>query len=587
MKRIIYTLVGLAIFSGCKDQFQETNTDPNVGIPQTEYLLTYVEKELVTYKGGGEWYHENHQKMAWAQYLTLGEGNSGDVNTILKGSKYETFYNTILPHLSEVRSQVALLTEDQQEAKKKMVAISDIIQAYSALRITDQYGDIPYSEAGAGRSEGLLNPVYDKQKDILYQLNDELNSAIASLQASSASEYDISSADIIYGGDASKWIMCANAVKMRIAVRLESQDLAKAKSIITEATSGNNLFSSNDDQFMLNLGGTYRGTAGAGFHWKGVMWAAKPMLDFMKRTTDPRIRIYYEMNGYTQESIDAFSSPDDISPAIDIENDNEVLFTTADGEDIYGYRYIGMPTHRQDENVLTPGYYFISDDPNAIGENTNMMSGYNRRLIQKCDYDYAGLPTATGNYVDVFISYAEVCFMMSEFILKGYAQGDAESWYNSGVEASIKSYDMMGEVGDLTMRVANKTYPYLSVEDSEIDNYMANSDILFDGVNDLEKVYIQQFLNLYRAPEEGWILCMRTGYPKYNSSLLPRYAIDNSPLPLPRRIPTPDPGDLNDANWMEANSSQGFTSPRDETPAVLNSQRIWWDANNGEVGMGN
>jgi hypothetical protein len=102
----------------------------------------------------------------------------------------------------------------------------------------------------------------------------------------------------------------------------------------------------------------------------------------------------------------------------------------------------------------------------------------------------------------------------------------------------------------------------------------------------LEKVYIQQFLNFYRLPEEGWILSMRTGYPKYGSSLLARSATDDPEIPFPRRIPPPEPGDLNVAKWLQANTDQGFTSPRDETPSVLNSQRLWWDKNNPTIGSG-
>ena len=48
----------------------------------------------------------------------------------------------------------------------------------------------------------------------------------------------------------------------------------------------------------------------------------------------------------------------------------------------------------------------------------------------------------------------------------------------------------------------------------------------------------------------------------------------------------PEPGDLNVSKWLQANTDQGFTSPRDETPSVLNSQRLWWDKNNPTIGSG-
>jgi len=586
MKKIIYLIFTLILFTGCEKDFQEINTDPDVGIPPAETLFTYVEKQIGTHKGGGEWYHENHQKMSWAQYLSQGIANADDINTILPGNKYGTFYGSVMNHLGEMRLQISNLPEKEKKSKQKLVAAADVLQAFFTLRITDQYGDIPYSEAGKGRHEGKLDPIYDKQETLLIQLVSDLDVAIQNLSETLTEEFDFSSSDFIYKGDASKWVKCANAIKLRIATRLLSQNETKANEIISSVVSDGRLFESNDDQFTIDMGGTYRGSAGAAFEWKGLMWAAKPIVDFMKSTVDPRLRIFFEPNGYTQESIDLFASPADISPAVDITNDNTVLYTTEDGEDILGYRYIGAPTYRQDPNVGVPGYYLFIDDPNTVGPNTMMVSKWNRRLIQESKHTYGGLPPAEGNYVDVVISYAEVCFMMSEFTLKGYTSGNAEEWYTKGIESSINTYNMIGEKGDLTLRVANKTYPYLPIADTEIENYLTSPEVEFNGTDDLEKVYIQQFLNFYRLPSEGWILSMRTGYPKYGSSLLARSPTDDNELPFPRRIPTPEPGDLNLINWESANTSQGFTSPRDENPTVLNSQRLWWDKNNPTIGSG-
>lgn len=587
MKKIIYLLLLLITVISCTDDFAELNTDPDIGIPPAEFLFTYVQKELVTYKGGGAWYHKDHQTMTWAQYLVQGEANAGDVNSILPGSKFGAFFGTVLPHLDEMRRMISFLDEEEQLSKSKMVAAADVIQAFFVLKVTDQFGDMPYSEAGMGRYDGRLDPVYDKQEAIILQLVNELDAAISALNANLENEFDLGSVDIIYDGDATKWIKMANAVKLRIATRLESGNLEAAKDIISSVVADGRLFENEDDQFTIDIGHDYRGNTGAGFEWKGLMWAPEPMVEFMKDNVDPRLRIFYEVNGYTQESLDSIASKNEtLSPAIDLENDNKVLFTTADGEDILGYRFIGAPTHRQDPRVAVNGYFQYIDDPNTVGGNTMMVSKWNRRLIQECKHTYGTLPTAEGNYVDVQLSYSEVCFMMAEFILKGYTSGDAEQWYLNGVGSSVKTYNMFGEKGDLVMKVAGKTYPYLPVSADEISAYLAQPSVAFDGVSDLEKVYTQQFINFYRLPEEGWKMSMRTGYPKYGSSILARYPTDDNEIPFPRRVPTPEPGDLNLENWEAANADQGFANPRDETPSVLNSERLWWDENNPTIGSG-
>jgi len=585
MKKIIIVLITIGLFVGC-DDFQEINKDPNVGTPPAEFLFTKVQKDLHTYKGGGEWYHENHQKMTWSQYLTQGEANAGDINSILPGSKYSTFYGSVMNHLDEARLIVSQLSEEEQKSKQKLVAAADVIQVFFALKITDQYGDIPYLEAGNGRHGGIVNPAYDKQENLLNTFVEELDTAIQKLSENLTTEFDFSGNDFVYQGDTTKWIKFANAIKLRIATRFLSQNETKAKAIIASVVSDGRLFESDDDQFTWNIGGDYRGNTSAGFQWKGDMWSAKPMIEFMKTTVDPRIRIFFEMNGYTQASIDAFANSADISPAVDIANDNAVLFTTAGGEAILGYRYIGAPTHRQDPNVGVPVYYKFIDDVVTIGANTPMISKFHRRLIGgTCDANYGSLPAATGNYVDVMLSYAEVCFMMSEFILKGHTTGNAEDWYNKGVTSSLTTYNMIGKTSDLAMIVAGVMYPYLEIDNAEITSYKATPEVMFNGTDDLEKVYIQQYLNFFRLPSEGWILSMRTGYPKYGSSLLARNPTDDNEIKFPRRIPAPAPGDLNLANWQSAIDSQGF-SGRDENPGVLNSERLWWDKNNPTIGSG-
>ena len=581
MKKIMIIMLAMFAMASCTDDFQELNKDPNVAEPPSEFILNYVLKNLGTYKGE-EWYHENHQTMTWAQYLVQGQSNVGNIDQFLSSPKYGTLHGTVINHLNEFRRQVSLMPDEDQELRKKMVAVSHVIQAYFALKVTDQYGSMPYTEAGLGRSEGKVDPKYDTQEEILNTLLDELDGAISVLGQSQTEEFDFSG-DFIYDGNWDSWIKCANAVKLRIATRFESQNVAKTKAIIAEV--GTNIFSSTDEQFVYDISQTqeWRGTTGADFEWKGTMWSPRPIVDFMKSSVDPRLRIFYQLNGYNQATLDDIAGKSETVPEmVDVAGDNQVLYTAANGEDIMGYRYIGVPTHRQDPDVDKFNY---ADNPSNIGSNANMVSKYHKRLLQNCNQAYGG-GRIDGKYVDVLISYSEECFLMAEFILKGYATGDAEEWYNKGVRASIDTYNKLGVDQNLVTITGGTTYNYVPVTETEITNYLATTEVAFDGVNNLEKVYVQTFLDFYRLPEEGWALSKRTGYPKFGSSVMARTPVDNSELKFPRRIPTPEPGDLNRANWEKANGDQGFAGLQDTNPAVLNSERLWWDKNNPAIGSG-
>ncbi len=584
MKKLIILLLGIFTCISCEEEFKDINKDPEViDQPPLESVFTYVEKKLGDYRGS-EWYYDNHQIMEWAQYVSGDDGNANDINTLEpRGGKYGVYFTEILPHLAEIRRQIESKPESEQGFYSKLGALSNIVSAYHGLRVTDLYGSIPYTEAAKGRFEGVLNPVYDNQSTLYDTWITELNSAITILDQNQELDIDLSSADFIYEGDWQKWIKCANAIKLRIALRLESQALDKAKAIISSVVTDGRLFETMDDEFTYFISENWRGTGGADMDWKGRLWAAKPMVDFMKNTMDPRLRIFYQPNGYHQGTLDSIAKySDEIPPVIDIANDNAVLYTTGEGEDVLGYRFVGAPVNRNDPNK--DDYEYI-ENPGSIGVDATQLSKYNQRLLMNVNMNY-GDGRGLGAYVDVFISRAEVYFMMSEFVLKGYTTGDAEDWYNMGVRASIETYNMVAEIGQLDFKISGRSYPYLPVTTDEIDTYLMAPEVQFDGTNDLEKVYIQQHFNFYRMPDEGWVLARRTGYPKMGSTLLAREQVDSPDLKFPRRMPTPDPGDLNRENWRSANQEQGIAE-LDETPDVLNSERLWWDMNNPSIGEGN
>ena len=583
MKKIILYILCIGFLVGCDQDFKDLNQDPNVvDSPPLESVFTYVEKRLADYKGS-EWYYDNHQIMPWMQYLVLGEANSGDVNNLQpRGGKYDIFYNEIFPHLYEIRRQIAEKPSEGQEFYKKMNAVTYVVQIFHALRISEMFGDMPYTEAGLGRSTGKLDPVYNRQADLFGIFHTELNSAIQALSDNTGDYFELGSADFIYGGDWNKWIKLANAVKLRLALRLESQDPSTAQSIIQEVVSDGRIFESENDQFTYYISDMWRGTGGAGLEWKGVLWAAKPLVDFMKKTVDPRLRIFFEPNGFHKTTLDAIGDGE-LPPVIDVENDNKLLYTTASGDSIFGYRYIGVPVNRNDPDLSD---YDYSYSPTAVGSGAIQLSKWNQRLLMNCNKRYSGGPKGEGAYVDVLLSYAEVCFMMSEFILKDYTTGNAEDWYEKGIRSSMSTYDFIAQKAWLEPVVAKETYTHVPISNAEIDGYLDMPEVSFDGIHDLEKVYIQQYLNFYRLPDEGFTLGRRTGYPKFNSTLLARGKVDNPDLPWPRRMVTPDPGDLNRPNWFKSHEDQGF-SGLDESPEILNSQRVWWDKNNPALGEGN
>ncbi len=108
-------------------------------------------------------------------------------------------------------------------------------------------------------------------------------------------------------------------------------------------------------------------------------------------------------------------------------------------------------------------------------------------------------------------------------------------------------------------------------------------EVQLNGENDLERIYIQQYLQFFRQPNEAFVFTRRTGYPSFNSEYYPRQAYSQV---IPRRFWLDDPGEVNRQNWENAMQAQGFT-PRSQDVADLNQERVWYDKAAPDFGQGN
>jgi len=161
-----------------------------------------------------------------------------------------------------------------------------IFQAYAFMVLTDEYGDIPYSQAGAGYSAGTFFPKYDKQEDIYADIIKELKDASAALDANGAVE----SSDLLYAGNVAKWKKFANSLLLRAGMRLVKVDAARAQSLVSDAITAGVITDNADDAYIRHdanytnpLGGGLNGSEAANFY------LTKPFIDRLKTANDPRL----------------------------------------------------------------------------------------------------------------------------------------------------------------------------------------------------------------------------------------------------------------------------------------------------------
>jgi hypothetical protein len=194
---------------------------------------------------------------------------------------WAVYYQNVIKYTYDV-----IVNTKANAARSNLYNMARIYQAYAFMILTDEYGDIPFSEAGTGYSNQVLLPKYDAQQGIYSKIIQELTEASAALNASGA----IESSDVLYSGDIAKWKKFGYSLLLRAGMRLSKTDVAKAQTTVAAAFAagvilGNadNAYIRHDANYNQPIGGTLNGSEAANFY------LAKPFVDQLKNTNDPRL----------------------------------------------------------------------------------------------------------------------------------------------------------------------------------------------------------------------------------------------------------------------------------------------------------
>lgn len=394
MKKLIILLILVFAIGSCDDGFDELNVNPTKPTqldPSTK--LTYIQ----LFTGGSNYiaylFWDVIHLMQNIQHLN---NTSYGTGFLYKENNthwfFEEQFKTTVKNIADLEAQ--LEGSDEPTAATDL-AIARIQKVLIFSRITDVYGDIPYSEAGKGFLEGIRFPKYDKQSDIYADMLSTLESAAATLSSGGASSYG--SADLLYGGDVVKWGKFANSLMLRLAMRLVKIDNAGAQAWATKAISGGVMTSNEDIAYIKyenssNDGGPNVNPLTKCFTSRAPTQVkiSKTFMDFMKDRNDPRV---------------------------------SVLCSTVDGNTDFALQF------GQDINDFTRGNANSKPNINIFG----------------------GSGTVIYDAPFFFQTYAEVEFMLAEAAERwGLAGGNVESHYNKGVTSAMSYLAMYGHGVNIT-----------------------------------------------------------------------------------------------------------------------------------------
>lgn len=151
------------------------------------------------------------------------------------GDRWNDFYTTIMPRYREMEKYYNnLKTDAEKQGYLLFLETARIFLYDQATQIADMWGDMPLTTAGSLNANGTITLAsYDKAEDIYNKALTELkriSDYLATTTPSSFYQAQLKGADYMNGGDLVKWRKYANAMILRLSIRVSYKDEARAKS---------------------------------------------------------------------------------------------------------------------------------------------------------------------------------------------------------------------------------------------------------------------------------------------------------------------------------------------------------------------
>lgn len=268
----------------CKKNLEEINQNPNASqTAQPDYLLTGAIKSTAdTYWGTA---NNMDASLLFVQYWAKIQYTDPD-RYIYTNTSFQELWTVGYGKSIINLNQIIKLADAQANPNYKGVAL--VLRSWVFALLTDNYGDIPYTQAANIRE--YLTPAYDKQKDVYFAILEDLKTAQASLNASGKPI----AGDVIYNNNISLWKKFANSLRLRIALRIADREPETAKQVLADIQSeGSGYISANNETAQLvYLASPNQNPISNLFDTRDDYRISKTIVDKLFALNDPRLPVY-------------------------------------------------------------------------------------------------------------------------------------------------------------------------------------------------------------------------------------------------------------------------------------------------------
>lgn len=514
-KRLIF-ICAAGVFAGCDKDFVEVNTNP-YAIPSIDPALLFAGAQRTHI---GTWNAEHIIVQQFVVPYNTGANLGFSFNADVDGNSTPKWgeYNSSIKNMIH-----ALNILGPNSTSVNLRSMIRIWKAQVFMGLVDNYGDVPYSEAGKGLSDNLFFPKYDDDAIIYDSLYKELKEGIAALNPGA----DFVSADLFYGANAQpstktttaaaqvvKWKKLGNSLLLRLGMRYSKLNPSKAQTIVTEAFSGGVMDSNADNAYVKYDGTNYVQVENNNLrNFSQYNYAAEPFVDQLKTTKDPRGKFI----------LGTFANPGNpaaVPPVYDTVLNNQ----------------FGVPIGKTDAQLLVAPYR----GARGAGLNYSQMNIWS---------------VASSAAPDFWVTYAQTSLLLAEAAVRGWVPGghaQAKIYYENAIAADMAVYAL---------------YPVTTpISSADVTAYINDPAVLYNPTDALKLINTQYWIVNIRNGTEAFANFRRSGFPTLTPN--PIVGVLGSPG-FVRRLSYPDAeSSANTANYNAASTAIGGDKL---------TSRVFWD----------
>ncbi|MEO5999251.1 MAG: SusD/RagB family nutrient-binding outer membrane lipoprotein, partial [Chitinophagaceae bacterium] len=453
--------------SSCTKKFEEYNTNPTklTELDASGVGNAYAAAQYRGLTASWQTYQSLFGDLQSQYYANVAQNFPSDRNVMvgnwLNGA-WSGFYGSAIPPL------LGVLDNTKPGGKTEnpgVYALANIWKVRMYLPRTDYWGPIPYSQVG----NGLKQVDYDAQDVIYKDFIALLTKAVTDLAPYKGKNL-LGNNDQIYGGNVDNWILFANTLRLRIAMRMSVVEPALAKTNAEAAVAGGVLETNAHDAFFKVTANSFN-TLNQASAWNEFRMSAA-MESVLKGYADPRISKFYAPVAGTTTTFKGLRNG----------------FTQVE---------LGLPA-------------------NQATATSNVADNF--------------LPANQATQPFGVIMASEAWFLRAEGALKGWnmGAGTTKDFYEKGINASMRQWGIT-DAAAIAMYTAGKTTP-VALTDAVNSPALTNIPVAWsaDPSQWMEQIITQKWLALYPDGLEAWAEYRRTNFPK----LYPR--INSESLVVPK-----------------------------------------------------